>query len=1044
MSTRIQMGLVLALLVSLLTPPGFMLQTTHAEPVVIVESNFEDGTAQGWGPRGSGVAVTTVTEASYTGTHSLKTTGRTANWHGPSLDVSATLQKGVTYAVEGYVRLVVGQPASTLKITVQSESASGTQWTNVAASASDGVTDAGWVKLSGEYAFSSDVTSLQLYVESSDATSQYYLDDLTITRLSSGPGSEPAAGIATDFEDGTIQGWESRFNMAQVAVTTADKHAGLASLVTTDRPEPYSGPSMNILPHITKGEKYNLSVWAKLAPGEAETQLRVSIQRSYQGTQNYDTVIGNTLVTAGQWVNLTADYTLNNTVDALSVYVESASGTASFYIDDFALTHVARQELPPPDLTLPSVYQALAGYFPIGAAIEPYQLDDVHEDLLKHHFNSIVAENVMKPGSIQPIEGQFDWTSADKLRDYARANNMQMRGHTLVWHSQNPAWLFLDANGNPMQATQENKALLLQRLENHIRGVVGRYKDDVAAWDVVNEVIDPSQPDGMRRSTWYQITGLDYIKSAFRVAREVAPNAKLFINDYSTTDPTKRQFLFNLVRDLKAQGVPIDGVGHQMHINIQAPSAATIEQTIQMFGEIGLDNQITELDMSVYTNDTDTYTSVPHDLLITQGYRYKEVFDAFKRQKDHISSVSLWGLADDHTWLKTFPITRLDLPLLFDEQLQAKPAYWGVVDPSKLPVLIQQRDVPMGKPEIDGKSEPVWDMLPPVSLESGNSSPATFKTLWDERYLYVIADVQDVTPNRTDRVEVFIDENNGKTTTYQSDDMRYTVQRDGTVTPGTKVSVKKTETSYRVEVAIPLKTAGTVTRQVGFDIRVTDASKPNAPLSWNDRTHSQQIDTSKWGTLTLAPSVKLTTATAGTPAIDGVADPAWAGAHEITTATWIAGSSGATARVKTLWDAEHLYILATVTDRRLSKASANPWEQDSVEIFVDQNNAKTVAYQPDDGQYRVNYANEQSYGGAASANRFVTATQIIPGGYQVEAAITLDAVHVQANGFIGFDVQVNNDDLGDGTRSSVAIWNDPSGQSYQNTAKLGVIQLIKK
>jgi endo-1,4-beta-xylanase len=1039
--------MILALLVSMLGPHSFMLHTTHAaEPVVLVQSNFEDGTAQGWGPRGSGVAVAPVTEVSHAGTYSLKTTGRTANWHGPSLDLTSRLQKGVTYAFEGYVRLVAGQPASTVKMTVQrSPVGDTTKYDQVVSSATNGVTDAAWVKLAGEYSFATDVSALQLYVESSDPTSQYYLDDLTITQIASDPGGQPAPGTASNFEDGTTQGWGPRIGGETVAVTNADQHGGSYSLLTTGRQNTYDGPSLNILNKLTKGAKYHVSVWVKLAPGEAETNLRVSIQRAYQGTQNYDTVVGNTPVTANQWVNLKADYTLNNTVDALSIYVESATGTPSFYIDDVALTYVPQQPLPPIQTDIPSVYQTLASYFPIGAAIEPGQLDSRHHaQLLKLHFNSIVAENVMKPGPIQPTEGQFNWTDADTLVQFARANNQHMRGHTLVWHQQNPSWLFKDANGNDLQPTEAHKTLLLQRLEAHIRAVAGRYKDDIFAWDVVNEVIDPVQANCMRRSPWYTITGVDYIATAFRVAREVAPNAKLYINDYSTTDRRKRECIYNLVRDLKAQGVPIDGVGHQMHVNIESPSGPVIEETIQLFAGLGLDNQITELDMSVYTNDTDTYTTVPEEILIKQGYRYQEIFDAFKRQKDHISSVTLWGMGDDHTWLKTFPITRLDLPLLFDEQLQAKYAYWGVVDPSRLPVLIQRRDIPKGAPKVDGKSELAWDMLPPVQVESVGHAAASFKLLWDERSLYVIADVQDSTNDKTDTVDLFIDENNGKTGTYQSDDARYRVRRDGSSSAGLDAKVEKTATGYRVEAAIPLKAGAALDRQIGFDMRFTDASDSGAPISWNDTTHRQNTDTSKWGTLTLVPAVKLTRAIQGTPTIDGIADPVWLAAPEITTHTWVQGTSGSTARVKTMWDASYMYILAVVTDNRLSKASPNPWEQDSIEVFVDQNNAKTTSYQPDDGQYRVNYANEQSYGGAASADTFVTATTIIPGGYVVEAAIRLDAVQAQENASIGFDVQVNNDEQGNGTRSSVVTWSDPSGLSYRNTSKLGVLQFVKK
>jgi endo-1,4-beta-xylanase len=196
--------------------------------------------------------------------------------------------------------------------------------------------------------------------------------------------------------------------------------------------------------------------------------------------------------------------------------------------------------------------------------------------------------------------------------------------------------------------------------------------------------------------------------------------------------------------------------------------------------------------------------------------------------------------------------------------------------------------------------------------------------------------------------------------------------------------------------------------------------------------------------LTLIDAVKSALAGRGTPAIDGFADVAWSGAGEISTATWVEGTSGATAKVKTLWDSGHLYIFATVTDPVLSDASANPWEEDSIEIFVDQNNAKTANYQADDGQYRVNYLNVQSFGGAASADKFRTATRLVPGGYVVEAAITLDVIQPQIGTLIGFDFQVNDDGQGTGTRTSVVTWNDPTGQSYQNTSRFGVLRLVNR
>jgi endo-1,4-beta-xylanase len=180
------------------------------------------------------------------------------------------------------------------------------------------------------------------------------------------------------------------------------------------------------------------------------------------------------------------------------------------------------------------------------------------------------------------------------------------------------------------------------------------------------------------------------------------------------------------------------------------------------------------------------------------------------------------------------------------------------------------------------------------------------------------------------------------------------------------------------------------------------------------------------------------------PVIDGVEDNAWSRASKITTSTWVQGSSGAMAKVKTLWDSGHLYIYAVVTDPVLSDTSSNPWEEDSIEIFVDQNNAKTASYQADDGQYRVNYLNVQSFGGAASADKFRTATRIVPGGYVVEASIALDAIQPYTGTLIGFDFHVNDDGQGNGVRTSVVTWNDPTGQSYQNSSRFGVLQLAKQ
>jgi len=201
---------------------------------------------------------------------------------------------------------------------------------------------------------------------------------------------------------------------------------------------------------------------------------------------------------------------------------------------------------------------------------------------------------------------------------------------------------------------------------------------------VVNEVIDASQPNGLRVTPWLQIIGPEYIDLAFQFAKEVSGTGKLYINDFNTHEPAKLAALRGVVEGLIQRGVPVDGVGHQMHINIEWPALEEIRKSIRTFSAMRLDNQVTELDVSVYTDSTST-APVSQEQLITQGYRYRDLFALFRKLKHSISSVTVWGLSDDTSWLKTFPITRDDKPLLFDEELQAKYSYWGVVDPSKLP-----------------------------------------------------------------------------------------------------------------------------------------------------------------------------------------------------------------------------------------------------------------------------------------------------------------------------------------------------------------------
>ncbi len=677
--------LSLTVMVTLFTCPQAVAQTT------VLSTDFEDGSTQGWGPRGP-VTLTNTTEIAHGGARSLKVTGRTSNWNGPSIDMTGQMTKGTLYQVTAWVRLVAGQAADTLKISTQRNLGSGqncASWDTVIASATNGVTDADWVMLRGQYVFSSEVQSLSLYIESTTATTEFYVDDVEIVSI---PRDD--SGIATGFESNTTEGWNPR-GPVTLTPTAADFHSGSYSLLVTGRTSTWNGPSLPVTTKMYNGSQYRVSVWAKLAPGEADTNVRVSLQRTASGSNSYYTVVGDTPVTAGAWKQLTAVYTVPAGGDSLDLYVETASGTPSFYIDDVEVTYVT----PPVVQTLTPLYQPFVGKFPVGGAILTNDIVGAKSDLLKLHFNSITAGNDMKWDATEGTANTFNFGNADKLVCYAQAFGMGVRGHTLVWHNQTPAWVFNDANGNDMSTqpfSEANKQLLFSRIRSHIANVVGRYAGQIYAWDVVNEVIDESQPDGMRRSKWYIISGgTEYIDVAFQAARAADPNAKLYINDYNTHVPAKRAFLAQLVSELKARGVPVDGVGHQMHVLIDWPvsdDAATPQQvldTINTFSDLGLMNQVTEMDVNIYSGPSPVlytrYEDIPDSVHQTVGYRYRDYFQAFSQLADEgkLDSVTIWGESDDNTWLTS--TGRVNAPLPFDTRLQAKYAYWGIVDPLQLP-----------------------------------------------------------------------------------------------------------------------------------------------------------------------------------------------------------------------------------------------------------------------------------------------------------------------------------------------------------------------
>ncbi len=322
-------------------------------------------------------------------------------------------------------------------------------------------------------------------------------------------------------------------------------------------------------------------------------------------------------------------------------------------------------------------------YFLMGVAVAPSSLHGKDSALIVNHFNSLTAENAMKMGPIHPRENEYYWKDADSIAAFARKHGIKMRGHTLCWHAQTPSWLFKNERGDTV-----SKEVLLQRLKDHITTVVHRYRDYVYGWDVVNEAIDDRDSIFYRQSAWYKICGEDFIAKAFEYAHAADPKAILFYNDYNTENPGKRNKIYQMVKKLKEAGIPIHGVGLQGHWSVNNPSREELEKSIQMFSSLGLQVQVTELDVSVYAGRQggqliqgqrrDTTNMFTPEMEQQQREKYKMVFDVFRQYKDKITGITFWNVSDRYSWLDGRG--RKNYPLLFDMSHQPKKAYWDVVN----------------------------------------------------------------------------------------------------------------------------------------------------------------------------------------------------------------------------------------------------------------------------------------------------------------------------------------------------------------------------
>ncbi len=336
-----------------------------------------------------------------------------------------------------------------------------------------------------------------------------------------------------------------------------------------------------------------------------------------------------------------------------------------------------------PSETLPALKDVYKNDFLVGVATDTrvFTDDPAVLRLVEQQFNSLTAENAMKWSLTHPREEVYDFTRADAVAAFAVQHGMTLIGHTLVWHEMTPPWVFQGPDGN--DATRE---LLLSRMEEYIQTVVGRYRGKFRGWDVVNEAIAEKGPELLRDSPWRRIVGEDFVEQAFRLAAAADPNAELYYNDYGLTRPAKRDKAVRLIRDLQAKGIKVHAIGIQGHWNIQQPPLEDIERSIETFAALGIKVNITELDISLFTKEqTDNRykDTVPPEVLAKQAARYAAAFEIFRRHRDIIDRVTIWGTTDRYSWLNHSPVKgRTDHPLLFDRTSKPKPAFWAVIDPA--------------------------------------------------------------------------------------------------------------------------------------------------------------------------------------------------------------------------------------------------------------------------------------------------------------------------------------------------------------------------
>lgn len=728
-----------------------------------------------------------------------------------------------------------------------------------------------------------------------------------------------------------------------------------------------------------------------------------------------------------------------------------------------------------------SVTESLGNDSIAGTAIMLSEIsDDTLMELVEKHFNAVTFGNELKPdalfnyqidGNSVPtktitFEGEelqvpvvndagdsLDFSRADamvdKILEWNNAHpdqKIRIRGHVLVWHSQTQEWFFHE--NYDITQPYVNKETMNRRLEWFISSVFGHYFGTAAngkydglfyGWDVVNEAVigNTYRTDkvsaaeslseirhGNNSSWWHVYESNEFIINAFKYANEYAPkNVELYYNDFGETDNTKCEGIVKLINDVKsADGTRLDAFGMQAHYNVDGFSAAQFKSVAKKYAQAAGKVQLTELDFKA-SSTYDGTAATKESEYTKMAYCHKNLYEAIKALKAegaNVSGITVWGVIEPNSWLHS----QSDLgggasgsaqcPLLFDGNYKAKPAYWAYVDATKLQPAIQKVTITEAKDgNIAGET---------YTIDQG-AVQAEFIPVWDADGLTVQVKVKDTTVNDADAVTVYVDPDNSA-----SD-----------ITPH-KVTVARTAAAaiaggYQATVKVSMKGLK-VAQQISLDVVVNNDGETG---SFNDLTEKQESSSKYYAVATMKPCIEKIPY--GTISVDADADAAWGNAVNIPLT--INKGSEASANAKVLWDDDNLYVYATVKDAVLDKTGAQTHEQDSLEVFIDEDNGKTASYGEDDKQYRINYTNEQSFNGKKClAENVKSATKTIDGGYVVEAAFKWTDIKPANGTKIGLELQIN--DAKGGKRIGTLSWYDETGMGWSGSNVYGTVELTGK